>query len=94
MKLTHKNLIKCLNNIGYTIRGSYPNRFIINHKNENTGIRIWNETIEVNSENGLKCIFCFNKTSVKMLQKTTVNIGEESCFINLYNFEIKDDSKK
>jgi len=94
MLLTHTDLMKCLTNIGYTIRGNYPNRFVFNHKNENTGIRVWNETLEVNCENGNKCIFCFEKTKIKMLEVTTVNIGTEGCFINLYNFEKQPVSTK
>lgn len=87
MKLNRKNLEKCLNKIEYTIKGGHHNRFIFNHENKNTGIRVLDATLEVNCEVGIRCIFCFDYSTIKMIDKTTVSIGLDGAFFNLYNFD-------
>lgn len=88
MKLTLDNLNSHLQRIEYTLRGKVPNRFIINNKGENTGIRVWDETIEFNMEHcGLKAVAVMGKCTIKMLSKTTVMFGDGKLFIQLHNFE-------
>lgn len=87
MTLTHENLKEHLEKIGYKIKGTKPNSFIFNHKGKNTGIRVWQDTLEVNGEEGIRCIFSFGKATIEMIEKSAVSIGSEGGFFNLYNFD-------
>ena len=90
MKLTLENLTQCLSKIDYTLKGKTPNRFIFNHKGENTGIRVWNETIDFNMVNmdcDIKAVAVIDKCTIKMLSKSTVMFGSEKLFIQLHNFD-------
>lgn len=87
MKLTLENLNTCLSKIDYTIKGKQPNRFIFNHKAENTGIRVWNETIEFNMDCGIKAVAVMDKCTIKMLSRNTVMFGCGKLFIQLHNFD-------
>jgi hypothetical protein len=89
MKLTKDNLKKYLAKIDYTIKGATPNRFIIDNENKNTGIRVWNETIDFNMKNGIRAVAVFDKCTIKMLSKNTLMIGNGGLFIQLHNFKIK-----
>ena len=85
--LTLETLKEHLEKIDYSIRGSYPNRFIFNHKGENLWIRVWAEKLEIKETRYCSIIFSFDKAKIEMIYNNTVCIGEYSCFINLYNFD-------
>ena len=87
MKLTIENLELCLSKIDYKLKGKTPNRFIFTNENENTGIRVWNETIDFNMDCGIKAVAVMGKCTIKMLSKTTVMFGSEKLFIQLHNFD-------
>ncbi len=84
--LTLETLKEHLEKIDYSIRGSYPNRFIFNHKGENLWIRVWNDNIKIEGAHTSTIVFVFDKSPIRMIENTTVSIGEEHSFINLYNF--------
>jgi hypothetical protein len=84
------NLTKCLEKIGYSIKGLQPNRFIFNHRNENIRIRVWEDSLEVQGEHTkVHTSIYFNRARVRMIDDCCVSVGEESTFVNLYNFDIK-----
>jgi hypothetical protein len=59
--LTLETLKEHLEKIDYSIRGSYPNRFIFNHKGENLWIRVWAEKLEIKETRYCSIIFSFDK---------------------------------
>ncbi len=87
MKLTIENLEKCLSKIDYSIKGKTPNRFIYNHKNKNTYIRVWNETIVFEMETRIKTVAVMDRCTISMLSKQTVMLGNNKLFIQLHNFD-------
>lgn len=85
--LTQENLKLALEGIGYSIRNSIPNQFIFNHKNENTGINVFEDTMYLASESGIKTIMVFEECKIRTT-KNSVIFGGNGIFLSLYNFTI------
>lgn len=86
MKLTIENLTACLSAISYQIKGVKPNQFIYDYKGKNTGVRVWNDTIEFKMDSEIKPVAVMNRCSIKMMNKDTVMIGNEKMFVLFHNF--------
>lgn len=84
--LTHKSLAEHLNKIGYKIQGEYPNRFIYNHKDENIGVRVWNETLSLEGQY-VNSTFIFDIAQIRMIEDNCVSISGNGAFMNLFNFD-------
>lgn len=86
MKLTIDNLKLCLSKIDYKLKGEKPNRFIYNHKDKNTGVRVWNDTIDFKMDSGITTVAVMNNCTIKMLGKDTVQLGNQKIFVQFHNF--------
>ena len=86
MKLTIENLEKCLSKIDYSIKGEKPNRFIYDHTGKNTGVRVWNDTIDFTMDSRIETVAVMNRCTIKMIKRDTVQIGNEKMFVLFHNF--------
>lgn len=100
MKSTKKQIFeRKLFKIGYSVKGEFPNSFIFNNKNQNTGIRVLSDKIEYRfgSEEEDDCCgiyIYYHKIHVGINeQKTSLTIMEKrgayhpGVFIKLYKRE-------
>lgn len=96
-----EQLEKCLNKIGWGIRGNDRNRRIFNHKNEGTDWEVRGDRIELHndetfgkgaSENGMagNVTFYLADCSIEMINDGCVSVGVgDRAYILFYNHTIK-----
>ena len=86
-----KELEKKLNEIGWEIKGKYPNSFIFNEKGERMDFRVMSDRIEVIGTKDVPV--CFYKKGSKASfigdEKDTVAWGTKNCFILFMNHSKK-----
>lgn len=79
-----------LNKIGWDIKGRYPNQYIFNHENKNTGYQVYNDRVEVsNRELHSSIVFTFKGSTINNIDGDCVAFGTDECFMLFQNFGIK-----
>jgi len=93
--MTRQEFEEKLSLIGYKIKGHLPNAFVFDNKNNNTGMRVWNESVEkkigsVSDTDRISLGIYFDRIKIEQLSETTLSIRSISdpensgFFINLY----------
>ena len=93
-----ESLTKKFEQIGYSIKGTYPNRFVYTNEGENTGLLVLNDRLElsrINSTNGVKMCIQYKDITAYFISDVTLVIRDKNTdentgfFLMFINFEMK-----
>lgn len=88
-----EELKELLNEIGWDIKGQYPNRWIFDHGGKKTNYRVKNDSIDVISVSEHTIVnFSFKGCELAIVDKTAVSIGTDHCFILFMNHDLNQNS--
>lgn len=92
-----EQLEKCLKKIGWSIRGNSRQKFIFNHKNEETNWAVKSDRIELHNDNifgkkasecGMSGAICFyfKDCSIEIIRDNCISVGiGEGAYVLFYN---------
>jgi len=84
-----EKLKQCLEQIGWSISGVYPNRRIYDFEGKGTPYRVMNDRVEISNINNSAVCFYFDDCEIKVLETgDAVSIGTEKLFILFMNHKM------
>lgn len=88
--MTLDNLSDALTEIGWSIKGKYPNSWIFDRENKRTNIYVKNDGLEVEhvfeDRHSGTIYFGFNGAKLTV-NEGMVTVGTDECFVSFYNHD-------